>query len=88
MVIHGSFKLLCNIEYILKYLSNTFPEIKDGLFDIEAGNFDKLLIWHLNVLKPRCDVLINMMIEKRTPDGKIITDDDKKKEINRFLGLM
>jgi hypothetical protein len=88
VLIHGNYKMLSNIEYILKYLMNTFPVIKEQMFDIEGENLPKLLTWYLNVLKPRCDILINMMIEKKTHEGKIITDDEKSREVNRFLGLL
>lgn len=88
VVVHGTFKVLANIEYIIKYVKNAFPLIRETLFDIEGDNLEKLLTWHSNVLKPRCDILIKMMLEKRTADGKVITDDDKKKEINRFLVLL
>ena len=27
MLIHGQFKIMSNLEYILKYLSNAFPQI-------------------------------------------------------------
>ena len=47
MVVHGKFKIMSNIEYILKYLENTFPEVKEQLFDpIKNDNFKKLVKWH------------------------------------------
>ena len=33
MIIHGKFKLVADIEKILKYLKNTFVSIKEELFD-------------------------------------------------------
>lgn len=80
--------MLANIDYIIRYVKNSFPQSREGIFDIDGDNLEKLLVWHTNVLKPRSDILINMMIEKRTTDGKVITDDDKKKEVNRFLVLL
>ena len=59
LILHGSYKIMSNIEYILKYLQNTYPDIKSELFDnIQGNNFEKLIKWHQNILKPRCDSLI------------------------------
>ena len=47
MVVHGKFKIMSNIEYILKYLENTFPQVREQLFDnIKNDNYKKLVRWH------------------------------------------
>ena len=33
MVLHGKFKIMSNIEHILKYFMNSFPYMKQLLFD-------------------------------------------------------
>ena len=53
MVVHGKFKIISNIQYILKYLENTFPSVKEQLFDsMKTDKYDKLIKWHQKNLKP------------------------------------
>ena len=83
MVVHGKFKIMSNIEYILKYLENTFPEVKEQLFDpIKNDNFKKLVKWHQNNLKPRCEILINLHMQQK------VSDDEKKREVSLFEKLL
>ena len=83
MLIHGQFKIMSNLEYILKYINNTFPEIHKELFsDIKGSNYEKLITWHRNVLQPRCQTLTELMLN---PNSLKV---DKTKEVQRFEKLL
>lgn len=59
MVVHGGFKIMSDMEHILKYLEGTFPGVKTRMFEhIAEGKFEKIVKWHKTMLKPRCDSLI------------------------------
>mmetsp|Transcript_6064 Transcript_6064/g.9771 ORF Transcript_6064/g.9771 Transcript_6064/m.9771 type:complete len:119 (+) Transcript_6064:39-395(+) len=47
MLVHGKFKIMSNIEHIMKYIENTFPQVKETLFDcIQGDNFKRLVRWN------------------------------------------
>ena len=72
MIVHGSFKIMSNMEYILKYLENTFPAVKQYLFDhIKGDNLNRLIKWHQVNLRPRSEKLTQLQLaEKVTNDEK------------------
>ena len=83
MLVIGKFKVLGNIDTIMTFLKETQPKIKETLFDnVESENHEKLMKWHQNHLKPRCDRLVAMMKEKSARNA------DKSKEISRFEMLL
>ena len=58
MIVHGKFKIMSNMEHIMKYFKNTYPKINELLFEnIEGDNFDRLTRWHQVTLKPKCEKL-------------------------------
>ena len=71
---------MSDMEHILKYMKGTFPEVKSKLFDtIAEGKFERLVNWHKNTLKPRCDSLINLQFLSTS------NDEDKQKDIEKDL---
>lgn len=83
MVVHGGYKIMSDMEHILKYMKGTFPEVKLKLFDtIAEGKFERLVNWHKNTLKPRCDSLINLQFLSTS------NDEDKQKDIVKFEKLL
>ena len=83
MIRHGEYKILSDIEYIFKYLKNSFPLIKEELFDpILKDNYDRVMKFHKTLLKPKCDLLISYCLAKK------VDDDTKKKEFKRFETLL
>jgi hypothetical protein len=47
MVVHGPYKIMSNMEHTLRYFENTFPHVKESLFDcITSDNFKRYVKWH------------------------------------------
>ena len=79
---HGRFKVVCNIEQMLMYLKNQFEPVKTQLYDSIGDDVYKLFKWHANILKPRCDALISLMMQKHVPD------ENKQKEVDKLDKLI
>ena len=84
MIIHGKFKLVADIEKILKYLKNTFVSIKEELFDTieDPEQYEKLVKFHQTTLRPCVDKLIKLALDEKS------SEDAKKKELEKFKKLL
>ena len=77
MAMHGQFMLMGNVDTMLKYLENTFNSAKDYFpaNQVDIENYEKIMKWHNNIFKPRCELLIKLMLDVRS------TDDEKRKNV-------
>ena len=67
---------------MLMYLSGSFPDIKSRFFEYQKqDNFDKLMNWYINTLKPNCDSIIRCFV-------KVKSQAEIKKEVKRFEILL
>ena len=83
MIVHGKFKLVADIEKILKYLKNTYEQIRKELYEsIEEEQYERLVRFHQTTLRPCVDKLIKMALDERS------TEDAKKKELDKFKKLL
>ena len=79
LIRHGEYKILSDIEYIFKYLKNSFPIVKEDLFDpIVKDNYERIMKYHKTLLKPNCDLLISYCLSNK------VDEDTKKKEVQRL----
>ena len=79
LIKHGEYKILSDIEFIFKYLKNSFPVIKEDFFDpIVKDNYERIIKFHKTLLKPRCDLLISYCVNKK------VDEETKKKDIQRL----
>ena len=58
---------MANIDQMLMYLSGSFPEIKNRFFEQQKqDNFDKLMSWSINTLKPNCDSIVRCFVKVKS----------------------
>jgi hypothetical protein len=79
MIRHGEYKIFSDIEYIFKYLKNSFSIVKEDLFDpIVKDNYERIMKYHKTLLKPNCDLLISYCLKNK------VDEETKKKEVQRL----